>query len=108
MLNSLTGEALEDSFDVLKPGGRFVEIGKLGILTAEQAAARRPDVTYFSFDVDEEITKDQTLVHRSWERSATGSTQDDCSRFRKPRVRSKTRSRPIGSCNRPGTSAKSY
>ena len=63
VLNSLTGEALQKSFDVLKPGGRFVEIGKLGILTAEQAAARRPDVTYFSFDVDEEITKDDTLVH---------------------------------------------
>ena len=65
VLNSLTGEALQKSFDVLKPGGRFVEIGKLGILTAEQAAARRPDVTYFSFDIDEEITKDDTLVHSS-------------------------------------------
>ncbi|HLJ19181.1 MAG TPA: beta-ketoacyl synthase N-terminal-like domain-containing protein, partial [Stellaceae bacterium] len=63
VLNSLTGEALDRSFEVLKPGGRFVEIGKLGILTREQAVARRPDVAYFAFDVDEEITRDQSLVH---------------------------------------------
>ena len=65
MLNSLTGEALLHSFDVLKPGGRFVEIGKLGILSADDAKARRPEVAYFSFDIDDEITRDSTLVHRT-------------------------------------------
>ena len=63
VLNSLTGEFLQRSFDVLKPGGRFVEIGKIGILTPQEAMARRSDATYFSFDVDEEITKDPALVH---------------------------------------------
>jgi len=63
VLNSLTGEAIGRSLGVLKPGGRFVEIGKLGILTTEQVAALRPDVAYFTFDVDEEITRDPALVH---------------------------------------------
>jgi myxalamid-type polyketide synthase MxaB len=63
VLNSLTGEFLDRSFDVLRPGGRFVEIGKIGILTAEQAAARRPDSAYFTFDVDQEITRDANLMY---------------------------------------------
>jgi myxalamid-type polyketide synthase MxaB len=55
VLNSLTGEAIEKSFDVLKPGGRFVEIGKLGIWTPEQAAQRHPEVAYHTFDLDRVI-----------------------------------------------------
>ena len=44
VLNSLAGEASEKSLAVLKQGGRFVEIGKLGIWSPEQvgeAAAGR-------------------------------------------------------------------
>jgi myxalamid-type polyketide synthase MxaB len=51
VLNSLTGDAIDRSFAVLKQGGRFVEIGKLGIWTPEQVAARRPDVAYNIFDL---------------------------------------------------------
>jgi myxalamid-type polyketide synthase MxaB len=63
VLNSLTGPAIEKSFDALKANGRFIEIGKLGIWTAEQAAARRPHATYYSFDFDELIERDATLIH---------------------------------------------
>jgi myxalamid-type polyketide synthase MxaB len=63
VLNSLSGEARLHSFDLLRPGGRFVEIGKLGILTAAEARARRPDAAYFVFDIDEEIDRNPALVH---------------------------------------------
>jgi myxalamid-type polyketide synthase MxaB len=65
VLNSLTGEAIGKSFDVLKPRGRFVEIGKLGIWTLEQAAARRPEAAYHTFDLDQAIDRDAGLPHRT-------------------------------------------
>jgi myxalamid-type polyketide synthase MxaB len=63
VLNSLTGEAIGKSFEVLRQGGRFVEIGKLGIWTPEQVAERRPDVAYFTFDLDQAIDRDAGLPH---------------------------------------------
>jgi myxalamid-type polyketide synthase MxaB len=65
VLNSLTGEAVGKSFDVLKKGGRFVEIGKLGIWAPEQAAARRQDAAYYTFDLDQAIDQDAGLPHRT-------------------------------------------
>ncbi|MEP6918376.1 MAG: SDR family NAD(P)-dependent oxidoreductase, partial [Acidobacteriota bacterium] len=47
VLNSLAGDFITESVRVLAHGGRFVEIGKGGIWTAEQMAAARPDVQYF-------------------------------------------------------------
>jgi len=63
VLNSLTGEAIGKSFDALRQGGRFVEIGKLGIRTPEQVAERRPDAAYFTFDLDQAIDHDAGLPH---------------------------------------------
>jgi myxalamid-type polyketide synthase MxaB len=65
VLNSLTGDVIGKSLDVLRQRGRFVEIGKLGIWSAEQVAQRRPDVAYFTFDLDEEIDRDAGLPHRT-------------------------------------------
>jgi NADPH:quinone reductase-like Zn-dependent oxidoreductase len=65
VLNSLTGETIGKSFDALRQGGRFVEIGKLGIWSAEQVAQRRPDVSYFTFDLDQSIDQDAGLPHRT-------------------------------------------
>jgi myxalamid-type polyketide synthase MxaB len=53
VLNSLSGDFIPSSLEVLAPGGRFVEIGKLDIWTAEQMAATRRDVSYFTFDLSE-------------------------------------------------------
>jgi myxalamid-type polyketide synthase MxaB len=64
VLNSLTGEAIDRSFAVLKPGGRFVEIGKLGIWTAEQVAAKRPDIAYHVFDLFQAVDNDPGLPHK--------------------------------------------
>ncbi|MBC7369125.1 MAG: thioester reductase domain-containing protein, partial [Undibacterium sp.] len=51
VLNALVGDHIPVSLDLLNPDGRFVEIGKLGIWTPEQVAARRPDVAYLPFDL---------------------------------------------------------
>ena len=51
VLNSLGREAVDKSFAVLKSGGRFIELGKLGIWTPEMAATRRPDATYHAFEL---------------------------------------------------------
>ncbi len=46
VLNSLSGEFIARSLDVLATGGRFLEIGKRDIWTAAEVAAGRPDVEY--------------------------------------------------------------
>ncbi|WIG98718.1 type I polyketide synthase [Myxococcus sp. SDU36] len=51
VLNSLTGDYIPKSAGVLAQGGRFVEIGKIGIWSQAQMATFRPDVAYFSFDL---------------------------------------------------------
>ncbi|HMG55203.1 MAG TPA: SDR family NAD(P)-dependent oxidoreductase, partial [Kofleriaceae bacterium] len=53
VLNSLSGELTDPSVRSLARGGRFVEMGKLGIWTAAEMAARRPDVAYLPFDLME-------------------------------------------------------
>ena len=57
VLNSLNGEFIDKSFDVLAVGGRFVEIGKLGIRDRQQVEQRRPDAQYFAFDLAEAARK---------------------------------------------------
>ncbi|OBQ19025.1 type I polyketide synthase [Anabaena sp. AL93] len=53
ILNSLAGKFIDQSFDVLAQGGRFVEIGKLGIWDEQKLQALRPDAAYFPFDLGE-------------------------------------------------------
>jgi myxalamid-type polyketide synthase MxaB len=53
VLNSLNGEFIDKGFDVLAKGGRFVEIGKLGIWDEQKVQTLRPDVHYFPFDLGE-------------------------------------------------------
>lgn len=53
VLNSLNGEFIPSSLSVLARGGRFIEIGKLGIWSSAQVAQVRPDVFYQSFDLNE-------------------------------------------------------
>jgi myxalamid-type polyketide synthase MxaB len=62
VLNSLSGEANLKSLAVLTQGGRFVEIGKLGVLGLAEARERRPDISYFTFDFDEVTAADPGLV----------------------------------------------
>lgn len=46
VLNSLAGEFIGKSVATLGRGGRFLEIGKAGIWSAEEMAEARPDVEY--------------------------------------------------------------
>ncbi|WP_328869733.1 SDR family NAD(P)-dependent oxidoreductase [Streptomyces sp. NBC_00287] len=49
VLNSLAGEYVDASLDLLPRGGRFLELGKTDIRDAEQVAAERPGVTYRAY-----------------------------------------------------------
>jgi myxalamid-type polyketide synthase MxaB len=51
VLNSLNGDYIPKSLDVLAPGGRFVEIGKIGIWDTQQVQQTRADIAYFPFDL---------------------------------------------------------
>ncbi len=51
VFNSLNGDFIDKSLEVLAPQGRFVEIGKIGVWEPEQMQAARPDVAYFPFDL---------------------------------------------------------
>jgi myxalamid-type polyketide synthase MxaB len=70
VLNSLSGPALERSFSVLKQGGRFVEIGRLGGALPDEAV-RRPDVKYFTFDLGAVIARDYEESIRTGEQIRT-------------------------------------
>ncbi|MCP4117667.1 MAG: SDR family NAD(P)-dependent oxidoreductase [Desulfobacteraceae bacterium] len=64
ILNSLTGEVIERSFSVLAGGGRFVEIGKIGVWTTGEAAAARPDAAYHLFDLNDIARENPGAVTR--------------------------------------------
>lgn len=53
VLNSLVGDYITRSMDVLAPHGRFVEIGKIEVWDLAKVAGFRPDISYFSFDLGE-------------------------------------------------------
>ncbi len=51
VLNSLNGDFMAKSLELLAAGGRFVEIGKIGVWDTEQVRQKRADITYFIFDL---------------------------------------------------------
>jgi len=51
VLNSLAGEAIDQNLVALAPKGRFLEIGKADIWSAEQMTQQRPDVDYQVIDL---------------------------------------------------------
>ncbi|WP_372616769.1 SDR family NAD(P)-dependent oxidoreductase [Falsiroseomonas sp.] len=55
VLNSLAGEAMERSLELVKPFGRFIELGKRDFVENRRAPLRplRRNATYFAVDVDE-------------------------------------------------------
>jgi phthiocerol/phenolphthiocerol synthesis type-I polyketide synthase C len=55
VLNSLSGEAMERSLEVLKPFGRFLELGKRDFYFNRRLHLRplRQNVSYFAIDVDQ-------------------------------------------------------
>jgi NAD(P)-dependent dehydrogenase (short-subunit alcohol dehydrogenase family)/acyl carrier protein len=61
-LNSLAGEFIGKSLLVLAAGGRFVELGKRGILTRDQFSLARPDCKYYAFDLGDEALANSSLL----------------------------------------------
>ncbi|CCG40385.1 type I polyketide synthase [Magnetospirillum molischianum] len=51
VLNSLNGDFIPASFSVLAKGGRFLEMGKIGIWDAARVAALDPTIFYRPFDL---------------------------------------------------------
>jgi acyl transferase domain-containing protein/NAD(P)-dependent dehydrogenase (short-subunit alcohol dehydrogenase family)/acyl carrier protein len=64
VLNCLDGDAIRRSADLLRPGGRFVEIGKRGAWSPAEMAAHRPDVQYTRFDLADLAAADAELLPR--------------------------------------------
>ncbi|MBZ4192825.1 MAG: SDR family NAD(P)-dependent oxidoreductase [Candidatus Contendobacter sp.] len=66
VLNSLNGEWIAGSFDLLRPGGCFLEAGKAGIWDEARAVAYRPDVNYQRIALDEVIDREPETVGAFW------------------------------------------
>ncbi|MBD3305127.1 SDR family NAD(P)-dependent oxidoreductase, partial [candidate division KSB3 bacterium] len=62
VLNSLSGEAISKSLTVLKPGGRFVELGKIGVWQPDQVRQAFPEVAYFLVDLVATCQQEPDLV----------------------------------------------
>jgi acyl transferase domain-containing protein/acyl carrier protein len=62
VLNSLSGEFIPASLRILRPGGRFIEIGKRGVWNSERVAAEYPGVTYHVFYLGETCEQDAAKV----------------------------------------------
>ncbi len=79
VLNSLNGAFIPASLDCLAPAGRFVEIGKTGIWSAEEVAAYRAGIAYSAFDLADvaraEPARITALLAEIAQRLATGALQ---------------------------------
>ncbi len=62
ILNSLAGDFIKRSFDVMAQGGRFVEMGKMNIWTPEQVSKFNPSLSYHAFDLAADGAADPALI----------------------------------------------
>jgi acyl transferase domain-containing protein/surfactin synthase thioesterase subunit/acyl carrier protein len=62
VLNSLAGDFIPASLSLLREGGRFMEIGKTGILTEAEARALKPGVVYQAIALDQLAQDEPALI----------------------------------------------
>ena len=64
VLNSLSGEAMERSLEVLRPFGRFLELGKRDLYLNRRIHLRplRQNISYFAIDIDQLPTRRPELA----------------------------------------------
>ncbi len=62
ILNSLAGDFIRRSFDVLADHGRFVEMGKMNIWTTEQVRKFNDTLAYHAFDLAADGAEDPALI----------------------------------------------
>ena len=76
VLNSLSGEFIDRSLGLLRPGGRFLEIGITDLRTPGQVAALAPGVAYHAIDLmrlqSDEPERLQALLERLMAAFAAG------------------------------------
>lgn len=63
VLNSLADDFCDASLSITAENGRFLEIGKRGILDVNTVADQRPDVTYHIVDWSVDAAENPTLIH---------------------------------------------
>jgi acyl transferase domain-containing protein/acyl carrier protein len=74
VLNSLAGDFIPASIGLLRPGGRFLEIGKTGIWSDNEFVRARPGASYFVIDIGQAIDTDLPVVRDILERLAADLT----------------------------------
>jgi len=62
VLNSLNGAFIPKSIEILEQGGRFVELGKIGIWDEERVSQLRSDISYYSFDLSQAAQDDPRQI----------------------------------------------
>jgi NADPH:quinone reductase-like Zn-dependent oxidoreductase/acyl carrier protein len=62
VLNSLAGEFINRSLELLSPGGRFIEIGKADTLSSREIETLFPQITYRRFDLADITEHEPALV----------------------------------------------
>ncbi|MGO9917251.1 MAG: SDR family NAD(P)-dependent oxidoreductase, partial [Isosphaeraceae bacterium] len=62
VLNSLINDAIPQSLGLLKKGGRFVELGRLGTWEPSRVHEHRPDVAYTILPLDRLVQEDPVAV----------------------------------------------
>jgi len=62
VLNSLAGEFIDKSLELLCAGGRFIEIGKSGTLSGREIGALYPQIAYRRFDLADITEQEPALV----------------------------------------------
>ncbi|HWM83312.1 MAG TPA: type I polyketide synthase [Pseudolabrys sp.] len=62
VLNSLADDFIGASLRTLATGGRFLELGKRGIRSAEEMRSERPDVLYYPYDLGGKALADRALL----------------------------------------------
>jgi acyl transferase domain-containing protein/NADPH:quinone reductase-like Zn-dependent oxidoreductase/acyl carrier protein/NADP-dependent 3-hydroxy acid dehydrogenase YdfG len=69
VLNSLSGEAINRNFQILKPFGRFLELGKRDFYENTKIGLRpfRNNISYFGIDADQLMFARPDLTHRLFE-----------------------------------------
>ncbi len=76
VLNSLGREFVRPGLSVLAPGGRFVEIAKTGLLSADERRALGPDIRYHAVDWSETARETPAVIQSMLEdliaRAASG------------------------------------
>lgn len=61
VLDSMAGDHVAASLGALREGGRFVELGKIGVWSPDEMRAKRPDARYWLFDLSDVLAADSGL-----------------------------------------------